>query len=653
MMERVILEYVANSVWQVPMLAGMAWLAIRLGRPGAQMQHRVWAMTLVLCVLLPLIGPGLFPASRRVGFYREHFRSGQRIQALGQAQSGLWSTPTSERLPSATARVEDSAQSTPQKIRAEESTTPMPLLPVHKFRLSQSAVDWLLGIYFTIILFRLAQLAFARRMAERLARRAVEKKWPQTERRILEDCCERLRVREPQVLFSGEIRTPMTVGGMRPAVLLPETFSTSTESEMAAILLHELAHVRRRDYMTNWLCQVGSLSIAYHPATHAVQRRIRRTRELVCDAMAAGAMDSSIDYARCLVALAQRMMNGDGLPQSVQAAGLFDHDVFEERILRLLEKEKAMNVRAKMVRVMGGITATAVMTIAGVAFHITPVVVRAAETKVPAAQIASPAEVATPTEMASPAVVAAPAEVVAPPGVPVVLKRPVRLPVPIPVRVTTPIRAEVAAPIKIALAVQAVNPVPAPVPAPQSPAPNVSPAPAAKPLPERQVPQEGDVILPTPRHEKSEITPEQRARMEADMAAARLQIQEATKQLQSPEFKKQMADMQAQIAVATKQMQSAEVQRQMKMLQSPEFKKQMADMQAQIAVATEQMQSAEVQRQMKMLQSPEFKKQMADMQRKIEEATRQFESGSKRMHEKEMQPHVPSVQPNPKNSVPQ
>ena len=41
MIEHAVLEYVANSIWQVPMLAAIAWLLIRLGDPGPRMQHRI------------------------------------------------------------------------------------------------------------------------------------------------------------------------------------------------------------------------------------------------------------------------------------------------------------------------------------------------------------------------------------------------------------------------------------------------------------------------------------------------------------------------------------------------------------------------------------------------------------------------------------
>jgi len=42
MMERMLLEYLVNSLWQAPLLALGAWLALRAGRPGPRVQHGVW-----------------------------------------------------------------------------------------------------------------------------------------------------------------------------------------------------------------------------------------------------------------------------------------------------------------------------------------------------------------------------------------------------------------------------------------------------------------------------------------------------------------------------------------------------------------------------------------------------------------------------------
>jgi hypothetical protein len=58
MMERAIIEYAINALWQVPLLAGSAWLLLRMVRPAPVTQHRVWLAVLGLAVLLPVHGMG-------------------------------------------------------------------------------------------------------------------------------------------------------------------------------------------------------------------------------------------------------------------------------------------------------------------------------------------------------------------------------------------------------------------------------------------------------------------------------------------------------------------------------------------------------------------------------------------------------------------
>ncbi len=570
MIEQAILEYAANSIWQIPMLAGMAWLVLRLCRPSARAQHRLWLTTLALAVILPLRGMGANAMQTRPPAQSEVVHAVQSIPMVASHES----TGSHALL----------------ALHGEEhATRPLNILrlPMRTIRLSKQTAYWLVGLYLLAILFRLVQLAYAWRAARSLMAGAKKTVLPQPLLALLQRCCEKFDVPEPQVRMSSAMLSPVTMGVVRPMLVLPETFSESTESEMTAVLCHELAHVRRRDYRMNLLCQIGALPIVYHPATHAMQRRVRQTREMVCDALAADAMQSASGYARCLVGLAQRMLEGRGVAEQVQAVGLFDNNVLEERVMRLLETKTTMSVRASVARVAAGAVLMTAVTAMAAIFHVTPMVVQAAQANVPAIPAAPPPPVA---------VQVAPVPAPAARPTPAVLPAPVALPAPAP------------------------QPVPTSQPAP---APPVAPRRNGQIHPQPKGPLHGFVIQDG---QYRDLTPEERARLQKELATATAQVQEETRRLQSQEFKKQMQDMQQQIAEAAKKMQSAEVQRQLKMLQSPEFKQQMADMQKQAAEAAKNFQSVEVQRQLKMLQSPEFKQQMADMQKQAAEAAKNFQS---------------------------
>ena len=103
------------------------------------------------------------------------------------------------------------------------------------------------------------------------------------------------------------LASPAVVGAWSPVVLTPVGFESLPEELAAAALLHECAHVVRRDYLLNLVCEILTLPLSWHPAAHLLKRRLRAAREEVCDRLAAAEMGSPARYARCLVELAQRV----------------------------------------------------------------------------------------------------------------------------------------------------------------------------------------------------------------------------------------------------------------------------------------------------------------------------------------------------------
>ncbi len=105
-------------------------------------------------------------------------------------------------------------------------------------------------------------------------------------------------------LESASIEVPMVIGWLRPVILVPvAALSGLTAPELEAILAHELAHIRRHDYLVNLLQCVVEVLMFYHPATWWVTRVIRREREHCCDDMAVAASRDRLTYARALAAM--------------------------------------------------------------------------------------------------------------------------------------------------------------------------------------------------------------------------------------------------------------------------------------------------------------------------------------------------------------
>jgi hypothetical protein len=118
-----------------------------------------------------------------------------------------------------------------------------------------------------------------------------------------------------RLLCSASATVPMVIGWLKPVVLVPAGLLTGLSTEqLEALLAHELAHIRRHDYLVNLLQNAVETLLFYHPAVWWVSGQIRNEREHCCDDLAA-ACGGALEYARALTALAE-------LRQSSPALGL-------------------------------------------------------------------------------------------------------------------------------------------------------------------------------------------------------------------------------------------------------------------------------------------------------------------------------------------
>src|SRR5262249_17738290 len=110
--------------------------------------------------------------------------------------------------------------------------------------------------------------------------------------------------RQVRVLIAGAADGPSVVGWLRPVVLLPSaTLLGLTPEQLEAVLAHELAHVRRHDYLVNLAQSLVETVLFYHPAVWWVSSRIRHERELCCDDLAVRSCGDALCYARALTRL--------------------------------------------------------------------------------------------------------------------------------------------------------------------------------------------------------------------------------------------------------------------------------------------------------------------------------------------------------------
>ena len=628
-MDRAFMQYVLNAAWQLPVLAAGAWLLVRVARPAAVGQHRIWTAVLALAVSLPLFG--VLPHAR--------------ASFAGARGDGTPAASSSAQASTAGAAVQTLATQAPTRNPTHAprpdwlTKTQTAFASLHftrEIEISPRTAEWVTSIFLIVLFMGLMRIALAWSGAQRFARASRDAELTHPERALVAACARRMSIKEPEirVLDNDTLAGPVVVGAARPTLLSPAGFlrgllDSGREDEAIAALCHEMAHIRRHDYAVNLLCEVMAAPLKWHPVTYGVERQIHRTREMACDAAAALAMNSQMEYARCLVGLAERIAAGQIVHQP-GVIGLFNGNALEERVMQLINKQTRMNVPAKIARSLVGVAAMAAALALVTMVHVVPARAQAPGTVAKISQAAPPAPALT----ATPAAVAAPNPVVAAPAKPA----PVVLP-----------------PVQ-----------PQPLAEPQA-----VPAPGNAKIHRNEVimSRHGKLYAWIDGHRR-ELTPAERARVERQLREAQKKIAAAEARIHSRQFRMQIAQARRaaqQVDLAKIQKQLEESQKKMqqqvaeaqKQLNSARMQQQMAEAQMQLNSARMQQQMAEAQKQlseaMARLNSRQFKEQMqqavraaqqvdtAKIQKQIDEAQKQLQKQLNEMKKQQLESSQPGT----------
>jgi uncharacterized protein (TIGR03435 family) len=162
--------------------------------------------------------------------------------------------------------------------------------------------------------------------------RPAQTEWQDT----LNNLCARIRLSRPvRLLVSARVQVPTVIGWLRPVVLMPIGALTGLPAEhVEAVLIHELAHIRRHDYLVNFMQSVAEALLFYHPAVWWVSAHIRTERELCCDDIAVSVSGDVVTYARALTELESYR------PAHLNGALAANGGSLEVRIARLLGESR-------------------------------------------------------------------------------------------------------------------------------------------------------------------------------------------------------------------------------------------------------------------------------------------------------------------------
>ena len=192
-------------------------------------------------------------------------------------------------------------------------------------------VPWVLLAWFAGVVLYVGRLNLGLIVAHRMKSRDTHPP-PVELQRVFEGLRRRLGIaRAVRLVHSARVQVPTVIGWLRPVVLIPVSCLTGLSADqIEAIFCHELAHVRRHDYLVSVFQSVVEALLFYHPAVWWVSKQVRRERECCCDEMAVDAGGDVLAYARALSYLEERRAR---MPEFVLGA---NGGVLKMRIKRLL-----------------------------------------------------------------------------------------------------------------------------------------------------------------------------------------------------------------------------------------------------------------------------------------------------------------------------
>ncbi|PJJ79826.1 M56 family metallopeptidase [Mucilaginibacter auburnensis] len=158
-------------------------------------------------------------------------------------------------------------------------------------------------IWFIIICVRCVQLGWGLMAVHRLKHKKIHQvanHWVQKTREM----AGRLGVTQQVNILESELaKVPMVLGHFKPVILIPIGLLTAlSTAEVEAVLLHELAHIRRRDYLVNLLQSMLEIIFFFNPAVLWVSHLIKTERENCCDDIAISKNVTKVNYINALVA---------------------------------------------------------------------------------------------------------------------------------------------------------------------------------------------------------------------------------------------------------------------------------------------------------------------------------------------------------------
>ena len=303
-------------------------------RASAATRHWIWFLAVTSIPFLPLLTSMLPSWQRPLWSVSTGFNSGNQISLVLELAPGTF-VPRAPASPNAAEAAVASHDSTggSRTIATSFSTNWMVL----------GLAAWFTGA--VLVLLSTAIGHFRLHRFSRNAQPLLDADWA----RLLEEACEILRLRRPVLLLqSADDLMPLTWTWLRPVVLLPAEAGQWPVARRRVVLLHELAHVKRWDYLTQLAVRIVCAIFWCNPLVWLAARQMRVEQERACDDLVLNGGCKASDYAGHLVAIARSFRR---VPQMAGIA-MAQPSGLEQRVVAILDGQRNRKRMARMVMIL-------------------------------------------------------------------------------------------------------------------------------------------------------------------------------------------------------------------------------------------------------------------------------------------------------------
>jgi beta-lactamase regulating signal transducer with metallopeptidase domain len=340
----------AIVVVKITLLVIVAYLvAIGLRRASAGARHLVWLATLVGLVLLPgatgwrPIRVPILPASAHST--APSATASPAVHSIGAPSNAAPANAAARTAPSIAAPSTSTAEQ--PSLVPEKTDAPAGYAFASAARTStwlgarvwqDVRLPWALGALWALgVLALIARLVHGLLTVRHIAHTALEidaGAW----RAALLEVADRLDMEEPpRLVVSNAVRVPFACGFRQPTIVVPAEAMSWTDDRRRVVLLHELAHIQRRDMFGHLLSRLACVMYWFHPLVWMAARHLRAESERACDDLAIRSGARASDYAQHLLDIVTSIR---GPVAPAVACTMARRRDFEGRMLAILDPER-------------------------------------------------------------------------------------------------------------------------------------------------------------------------------------------------------------------------------------------------------------------------------------------------------------------------